>query len=139
MFRAVRVGRCAVAVKPTGHPERTTAASVSGVYAAWTTTAPGEKHPSILSCSLFLLLIHVRNLGVVGSTTVSESSTRSILSSFSSTLVSMCYAVYNVTAGCSYWLQLNLMLSRLCRPGQSVLFGVGGVGLGVADKERERR
>lgn len=61
VFRAVKVGPCAVAVKPTDLPERITAGSVRGVYAAWTTTVPGEKTPSIFGIYLHLLqllLIH---------------------------------------------------------------------------------
>lgn len=44
-FRAVKAGRCAAAVKPTDLPERTTAVSARGAYAAWTTTVPGERTP----------------------------------------------------------------------------------------------
>lgn len=46
VFRAARAGRCAVAAKPTDPPERITAASARGAYAAWTTTVPGENTPS---------------------------------------------------------------------------------------------
>ena len=53
-FRAARAGRCATAVKPTDLPERTTAASVRGAYAAWTITVHGEETPSNL-CFMFPL------------------------------------------------------------------------------------
>lgn len=60
VVRAVRAGRCAVAVRHTDLPERTTAGSARGASAAWTTTVPGETahvHPSIFfSCLLHLPL-----------------------------------------------------------------------------------
>lgn len=60
--RAARAGRCAAAVKPTGRPERTTAASARGVSAAWTTTAPGEKHPALSSLHLIFFSPSPRRL-----------------------------------------------------------------------------
>ncbi len=60
VFRAVKVGLCAVDVKPTDLPERITAVCVRGAYAAWTITVPGEKMspsasasaPEFISCIL---------------------------------------------------------------------------------------
>lgn len=47
-LRAVKAGRCAVAVRPTDLPEPITAESVRGASAAWTTTAPGQNTSALL-------------------------------------------------------------------------------------------
>lgn len=60
VFRAVKVGPCAAAVKPTDLPERITAVSVRGVYAAWTTTVPGEENPTIHPSALLPPLLPLR-------------------------------------------------------------------------------